>query len=73
MNIISVFGKELPQGYEFTDHNVVLGGSLTECLEYMQNVLGDARSDFAIDYGIVEIENGQFVYKLVGVNLKESE
>jgi len=71
MNIISIFGKELPAEYEFVDSNVVLGGSREECLEYMQNVLGDARSEFAVDYGVIQTETGT-VYKLVGHNLKES-
>lgn len=71
MNIISVFGKELPQDYQFTDYNVVLGGSLEECLAYMQTVLGDARSEFALDEGFVALDSGQTVYKLIGVNIKK--
>lgn len=73
MNIISVFGAELPAEYTFIDSNIVLGGSLEECLSYMQEVDGDARSEFAVDYGFVDVGEGRMVYKLVGHNLKESK
>jgi hypothetical protein len=70
MNIISVFGAELPAEYEFVDNNTVLGGSLEECLTYMQEIDGDARSEFAVDYGFIDAGGGRMVYKLVGHNIK---